>query len=853
MADEFDGAGWAQIHHAAQRGFTKSINFFLSDDISLLELETTDELHLTPFLCAVDGGKEDSIKLLMDHGAAVEAVTTQNHGVIEICAMKFYIELLEYFMQLDDARLPVWKHLLRFVLSEADDEAEAAGKCLKKLTQKSDEGDTNPMWEHFFNHGGIQTIIKVAKGTTISDESKIPAFQALLNVIDKREVKDQVISSGGIPIFIKLLKSPCNHVIQLSAEILKEMATEKEYTEVETQNNAIPTLVKVLQTIRDEGVLVQALECLGNIADVDLKYKAQVGTSPGCITTIVGLFENQKDKSLLHSLARVVGKIAYQDEVNQNSFIETGVTPHIVVLTATRNRDIQVSAVEAISKVADNNKKTQKAILADNVQEHLLRLLKNTRAKAVLEKTALALWSLAGSDFDIRRYMAERMEVNLMIEFVNSMSENLQYIGAEGLSVLAQGPLTYQSEIARLNGIAPLGRLIQSNQEYIILSVIRSIRNLCVGVAYVPHRQNQNTILQFRGIKYLVALMVHSENEVIQVESALTLGCVSMGNQAALDDIYQNIDFSYVRIVKMMYSSIDQVRLLSGAALAAFAYNNINQQKRIADQGGVRFNCFVPFLQSNDEYYRCNAAFQVVVLSKIIPDEEQALSSAAGIKLLVDLLQDSTFNDTLALATDCVARLGHTRAGVPAAMVSIHAVEHLCNLLLHRAEQVRGNAAIALGYLSYNHSAERQLLNRCRSNPYLIRVLLYYTKQSKISPAFLESWKHYKKIGLPPIPEGRPSLIGFKPEGIEENRPITMISLDESNANTRSTSNLMADDGGVTGRSSRASHLTNTAATPRQSNTPLQQINANLSASQMSLDSQKSSNSLMQQEVVVAE
>ena len=61
----------------------------------------------------------------------------------------------------------------------------------------------------------------------------------------------------------------------------------------------------------------------------------------------------------------------------------------------------------------------------------------------------------------------------------------------------------------------------------------------------------------------------------------------------------------------MMYSQDDDVRLLAGSALAAFAYNNINQQKEIAEQGGVRFNCFVPFLQSSDEYFRCNASFQV--------------------------------------------------------------------------------------------------------------------------------------------------------------------------------------------------------------------------------------------------
>lgn len=50
--------------------------------------------------------------------------------------------------------------------------------------------------------------------------------------------------------------------------------------------------------------------------------------------------------------------------------------------------------------------------------------------------------------------------------------------------------------------------------------------------------------------------------------------------------------------------------------------------------------------------------------------------------------------------------------GVPAAMISINVIEHLCKLLVSTAEQVRGSAAIALGYLSYNHTGERQLLNK---------------------------------------------------------------------------------------------------------------------------------------------
>lgn len=50
-------------------------------------------------------------------------------------------------------------------------------------------------------------------------------------------------------------------------------------------------------------------------------------------------------------------------------------------------------------------------------------------------------------------------------------------------------------------------------------------------------------------------------------------------------------------------------------------------------------------------------------MSRIIPDEEPALSSANGINMLVGILQKTNSDDIRALASDCVARLAHTRAG----------------------------------------------------------------------------------------------------------------------------------------------------------------------------------------------
>ncbi|KAK3586524.1 hypothetical protein CHS0354_035060 [Potamilus streckersoni] len=835
--EPFDHSGWAHIHHAANKGFPKSIERFVHADQDSLELETRDELHSTPFLIAVSSGNLDSIKCLLKLGAKIDVINTQNHGAVELCAIRQSIHLLEYFIDLNDAGLPVWKNLLRFLSSDSEEEAVSAGKCLQTLTQCKAEGEINPNWEAVYNSGGVPVIVKVAKGN-IADDAKVPAFHTLLNIIERSEVKEQILSSGGIQAFIRLLKSPVSDTVQLAAQILKELATVRDYADQEVQNNIIPSLLNVMKANMGPEVLVEIVDCLGNIAEASSKHQNVIGSTHGLIPGLVNLYEaHQKDKALLYSLNKAVGKISRNDASNQLSFVEHGVTPHVKKLMATKNKDLQISSVEAIHLLADKNAQTQQAILEVHAQDLLIHLLEKAQGQLQI-KSAMALWALAGDDSDEQRNLAEKMKVGLLIEFVNSMSEDLHYIGSEGLGVLAQGPLSYQTEIANANGIHPLVRHLRSDKEYIVQSIIRTLRYMCVGVGYIPHPKNQNMISHSRGIKFLIALMVHSKDEIIQVESALTLGYVSLGNQEILDEINSNIDFSYVRILKMMYAHDDQVRLLAGSALAAFAYNNISQQKEIAEQGGVRFNCFVPFLQSDDEYYRCNAAFQVVVLARIIPDEEQAQSSAIGIKLLVDLLQDSQSNLILALAADCIARLAHTRAGVPNAIISISAIDFLSKLLLSPAENVRGCAAIALSYLAYNHAAERQLLNKCRSDPILMKFLLRYNKKNKLPPGFLDGWRHYKRIGLPPIEEGRINLIAPKgrPETKESDSTgiVSPLSVIQS---SNSQSNPVLEEGQETVRSSQSSRLTHRSDS--------------LSKSQLSMDrhSQQSQSSLLQADI----
>jgi len=80
--------------------------------------------------------------------------------------------------------------------------------------------------------------------------------------------------------------------------------------------------------------------------------------------------------------------------------------------------------------------------------------------------------------------------------------------------------------------------------------------------------------------------------------------------------------FDFALLVGCLHdkSHDSQVRWRAGAALAAFSYNNVSNQRAIADcaastlapSGGILYDAFAGFLSpSQDDIFRCSTAFQV--------------------------------------------------------------------------------------------------------------------------------------------------------------------------------------------------------------------------------------------------
>lgn len=746
--DEFDDNGWAHVHHAAYNGYYKSVNRFITSREDQLELETQDGQQMTPLLLACMNGHVETVQLLVEElHANVKAKDRHLFGAVELAASKNHIKVLEYLLKLNSPDIEVWKNLIRGL-----SQSELETSCARALVELTTEENADNL-ESFLKAGGAQAIVGLLKNSFASEESKIFALSVLLNLVRDEAGKEHLTKSRAVPPIILQLNDATRDLYLPATRLLEALAYCEENKEVTVSNGGVDSLVRLLQHSDDEEVVESALSTVRVLSSSSSEIQTSVGSNKDIWKSLVSLLSAVKNKHVLAAVARTVSAVVKEHSANQNAFVaENGVQP-LMELMRLRSRECQFAAVQAIHALAEGNEGNQSVVTEHGCVMMLMRLLKRSRAADLRTLTAGALWAIAGEKNAQRRSIGAEIGVNLLIEFLSeNLPESLHFIGSEALGVLARGVRNKRDEIAKANGVMPLVRLLgkANTPAYIILSVLRTLRALCLCLGFRPHVQNQDAVTKEGGLKFFIRYMVQARQDIIKVEAAYTLGCVCMSNTANMKAVLDHKDFSFIHILRQLYYDDEEVHLLAGAALAVFAYNNVANQRNIAMSGGVRYDAFVPFLESKNEKQAIYAAFQVVVLSRIIPDEDQSLTSATGIKLLVSHL-DSTSEDIQAAAANFIGGLAHTRAGIPGAIISIGTIPLMGKLLTSQYETVQAAAAVALGYLSYDSIGERQLLGVCRRDPFLYEVTQFHAGKVKLSPQFVERWQHCKRIGLPPI------------------------------------------------------------------------------------------------------
>ncbi|XP_027444855.2 ankyrin and armadillo repeat-containing protein isoform X1 [Zalophus californianus] len=757
--------GWMPIHFAA---FYDNIGIIIAlcrKDPSLLEAEATAENQCTPLLLAATSGALDTIQYLFSLGANWRKTDIKGNNIIHLSVLTFHTEVLKHIIELNIPELPVWKTLVEMLQCESYKRRMMAVMSLEVICLANDG-----YWKYILDAGTIPALINLLKGSKIKLQCK--AVGLLSNISTHARIVHAIVDAGGIPALINLLASDEPELHSRCAVILYDIA-QLENKDVIAKYNGIPALISLLK-LDIENVLINVMNCIRVLCIRNEQNQRAVRDHKGIQHLITFL---SSDSDVLKAVSSAtIAEVARANRDVQDAIAMEGAIPPLVALFKGKQLSVQVKGAMAVESLASYNPCIQRAFLEKSLSKYLLKLLKAFQTD-VKEQGAVALWALAGQTLKQRKYMAEQIGYNFIINMLLSPSAKMQYVGGEAVIALSKDSRMHQNQICEGNGIAPLVRLLRISKiaEVTLLSVIRAVGSICIGVAHTSNPISQQFIVEENAFPVLIHLLRNHPSPNIKVEVAFSLACIVLRNDLLQNELQENEGFKYADVLYLLHSPDKDICLRAGYALTLFAFNNRLQQYLILESGIMTISIFEPFLESTIETEKAMAAFQIIILAKVIIDVDHITLSARGVTILVDSLY-SVHSTTIVLTGNLIASLAHSRAGIPEAFTTLGTIQRLCYHLYSGNEEVRTACSCALGYLTYNANAFRILLKECRNKPnQFLRITNNINRDASINPAFLKEFQMQQRVGLPSLSlekNGGPSVIPVFKKGKEHRRKL---------------------------------------------------------------------------------
>ena len=440
---------------------------------------------------------------------------------------------------------------------------------------------------------------------------------------------------------------------------------------------------------------------------------------------------------------------------NQLAVLSEGIIDPLVLLLRSKTTSVHTNAACAIESLAFQCSSAQRLLQDEATSSqcltYLRRLLK-TRNSEVKVCCASALWAIAGSQIEKRRQIANFIGIDTLVDLLTTPNDKIYYVCSEALGTLATELGNNQNHIAELGGILPLVDVILcQTSEKVHISILNTLGLLLTKPGLVPNVVLQKAIVDARGISLITALVLSPLSEMIRVKAACTLAKLVLNNSEYEQKLSEQPGFSYSSFLKLLESSDINVQLLAGYALSIFVFNS-SEKLQIFKSSGVSLSVsnFITFLSSDNETHQVHAAFQLVILSKLLAGIRDVDASIHGIKLLIRL-SISPLEKTKLYCFEFLACLSRCREGIPLTTVMAGAITPLLDALLCKNPPLEEAASAALGFFTYQSLAARLIRSRFRSEPELYHIFHKYLKDINVSHQFINEWLYLEKVGLPSL------------------------------------------------------------------------------------------------------
>ena len=473
---------------------------------------------------------------LVRHLASVERFRSVL-GMIAIAALSQNERTLRYIIDSPFATngYNVWKPLFKLFASVRDEESTVCGRVLELLTQREPyNNQISPYWSPMISNGLVPTLLHVLAESK-NDEVLASAYMLLLNSsLECPRVKTELLTmKNAFSAMLNHTRSTNEHLLTLIGRVLTSLSEHPPLIDAMVNQGLIESFIALTDRERSPQMICSYFDCLANVASHSVDYQKRLAHSQAFVTLLIHHYLEEFDPDLSLSVMHFIYQLVRHNEPIQNLLAQNGACEHILGALSASSKDLQEAAIQVIQSLSENNSHVQYLMLRENALEQLLNLLEKTNLHSLQTATVCTLWILCENNCSRKRDVATRIGVKKLISFYAIKTDEHLFAITDALGELAKRTasvkMNVHEEINRAQAIPHLIRLLKSDSEKLVLSVLRTLQLLACPPGFVSHRNNQETIVQNEGVIYIVALMMRAFSELIQVEAAQTLACIALG------------------------------------------------------------------------------------------------------------------------------------------------------------------------------------------------------------------------------------------------------------------------------------------------------------------------------------